>query len=171
MVAQDGEHVVQELLLRLHGGQDGPHLHRGPLHALQGHAVVRLPLGLAELEGLDVEDHRLGLLIAQGVLQQVVGLPDVLLRAAPDVAVDAVLLPEDGGGKVLVDLAVSHEDHVVVLDFLVILGHKGSLHHAVHIFRHQQALEKKQAPQDDQDRYDNFQCSLHGCAPNHTISR
>ena len=147
MVTQNREYIVQKLLLRLHGGENGIYLGGRPSHPLQGHAVVGLVLGFVELKGLYIEDRCLGRLIAQGVLQNIIRLPDILLRTASDITVYAVLLPQHYRRKVLVDLAVSHEYHVEILLLPVIFRYESSLHNAVHIFRHQQTLKEKQPPQ------------------------
>ena len=113
MIPQEGEHVGEEVLLIGHGRLNGIHLDRRPLHAVQRHAVVGLALRHTVFECQHVEHHHLGGLVAEGILQEVVGVPHQLLGATADVRGNAVLLPKNGGHEGFVHLAVSDKKDVM----------------------------------------------------------
>ena len=177
VVAKHGKHIgpksVPVLFFLRHGGPDRRYLGRRPAHAIQGHAVVGLPAGSRSrafggivLHGKDVEHHHLRGLIAQGVLQKVVRLPDHLLGASPDGGGNTVVFPEGDGGKILVDLTVPHKEHIVSPGETVVLRRQGAVPADAGIFGDHQGLNKNQRgqPQDQGGAQRNIPF-FHGAPP------
>ena len=164
MVAEEGENIAQKgFILHLRGQHRLDFVHREG-QIIQGHTVIGFALGLAVLHGQHVEYNHLRRLPLQGVLEGIVGMPDQLLGAAPDVAGDSVILPQGNGGEILVHLAVPHKNDVVLGGFLIILPYQSAVGDAVHILRHQQGLEKEEGAHPYKGNPSPFEDTFHGCS-------
>ena len=92
---------------------------------------------------MDAQDNDLGSLCFECILQDVVGLPYILLRTAPDIRGNAVTPVEFNRREVLIDFTVAEEDDFVRLFGIVILSDHRTFDDTGLILGHEETLQAR----------------------------